>query len=104
MSKTNHLALSEVGKVLHKAKSGRLIIKLDENVSINHNTLLFNSSGEKIGLLNELIGPVKSPYASIILRDDKFNPGMGNKIYKSNSKTQYHSNAKKIKKRKSRNK
>lgn len=103
MSNTNHLALSEVGKVLHKAKSGRLIIKIDENVSINHNTLLFNSSGKNIGWLNELIGPVKSPYASIILKDDKFNPISGNKIYKSNSKIQYHSNSKKIK-RKSRDK
>ncbi|MFB5598952.1 MAG: H/ACA ribonucleoprotein complex subunit GAR1 [Nitrososphaeraceae archaeon] len=103
-STTNNLSLTVVGKILHKAKSGRLIIKLDENVDVNNNSILFNSIGKKIGIVNELIGPINSPYASIILIDDKFRIMQGDKIYKSNSKTLNLYDSKKNKKRKIRDK
>jgi rRNA processing protein Gar1 len=84
MSKTNNFALTEVGEILHKARSGRLIVKLDEKNLVNAGDLLFNSNCVKIGSINELIGPVRSPYASIITSNDKFQVVNGDKIYKSN--------------------
>ena len=84
MSKTNKFALTEVGEILHKARSGRLIVKLDEKNLVNAGDLLFNSNCVKIGSINELIGPVRSPYASIITSNDKFQVVNGDKIYKSN--------------------
>ena len=84
MSKTNKFALREVGEIVHKARSGRLIVKLDENNLVNAGDLLFNSNCVKIGSINELIGPVRSPYASIITSNDKFQVVNGDKIYKSN--------------------
>ena len=84
MSKTNNFALTEVGEILHKARSGRLIVKLHEKNLVNSGDLLFNSSCVKVGSINELIGPVRSPYASIITSNDKFQVVNGDKIYKSN--------------------
>ncbi len=84
MSKTNKFALTEVGEIAHKARSGRLIVKVDEKNLVNAGDLLFNSNCMKIGSINELIGPVRSPYASIIMSNDKFQVVKGDKIYKSN--------------------
>ena len=84
MSKTNTFPLTEVGEIVHKARSGRLIVKLNEKNLVNTGDLLFNSSCVKIGSINELIGPVRSPYASIIISNDKFQIVNGDKIYKSN--------------------
>jgi rRNA processing protein Gar1 len=83
MSKTNNFALKEVGEIVHKARSGRLIVKLDEKNLVNAGDLLFNSICVKVGSINELIGPVRSPYASIIMSNDKFQVVNGDKIYKS---------------------
>jgi rRNA processing protein Gar1 len=102
MSTTNQPSLTVVGKILHKAKSGRLIVKLDEKVEVNNGSMLFNSTGHKIGKINELIGPVISPYASVILLDDKLKVIQGDKIFKSNLKTIYTNDHRKIKKRNSR--
>jgi hypothetical protein len=40
MSKTNNFALKEVGEIVHKARSGRLIVKLDEKNLVNAGDLL----------------------------------------------------------------
>ena len=76
--------MTEVGEILHKARSGRLIVKLDEKNLVNAGDLLFSSSCVKIGSINELIGPVRFPYASIIMSNDTFQVVNGDKIYKSN--------------------
>ena len=56
--------MEEVGKVMHLAKSGRLIIKVDK--WLKPGTILLDSKGRKLAKVTELIGPVKSPYATAI--------------------------------------
>ena len=53
----------QVGFLLHKAKSGRLIIKLSREV--RPGAYLSDSDRRKLGKVIELIGPVKGPYASV---------------------------------------
>jgi RNA-binding protein len=55
--------LSQVGVLLHQAKSGRLIVKLSKEV--RPGAMLFDDGGRKLGKVVELIGPVRSPYASV---------------------------------------
>jgi len=49
---------------MHLAKSGRLIIKVDK--WLKPGTILLDSKGRKLAKVTELIGPVKSPYATAI--------------------------------------
>jgi len=56
-----------IGEIIHMAKSGRLIVKVEENP--NHNLIgqaLIDNNGSRIGKIIELIGSVKSPYASVM--------------------------------------
>lgn len=53
----------QVGTLLHQAKSGRLIVKLSQEV--RPGAFIFDDGGRKLGRIIELIGPVKSPYASV---------------------------------------
>jgi RNA-binding protein len=71
-----------VGEILHFSKSGRLIVRIDKyktfikpglNVSDDHE--------KKIGKISELLGPVHSPYASIIPFIQKRNKLTGTKVY-----------------------
>ena len=53
----------QVGVLMHQAKSGRLIVKLSRE--IRPGIFLYNGDRRKLGKVVELIGPVKSPYASV---------------------------------------
>ena len=53
----------QVGTLLHQAKSGRLIVKLSQEV--RPGVSLFDDGGRKLGRVVELIGPVRAPYASV---------------------------------------
>ncbi len=53
----------QVGSLLHQAKSGRLIVRLSQEV--RPGVFVFDEGGRKLGRVVELIGPVKSPYASV---------------------------------------
>ena len=56
-----------IGEIIHMAKSGRLIVKVEEKT--NHNLIgqaLIDNNGSRIGKIIELIGSVKSPYASVM--------------------------------------
>jgi len=55
--------LFQVGTLLHQAKSGRLIVRLSQEV--RPGVFVFDGGGRKLGRIVELIGPVKSPYASV---------------------------------------
>ena len=55
--------LFQIGSLLHQAKSGRLIVKLSQEV--RPGALILDESGRRLGKVVELIGPVKSPYASV---------------------------------------
>jgi RNA-binding protein len=77
--------MEKIGEIVHLAKSGRLIVKVEEN--INHNLIgqsLIDDKGSKVGKIIELIGPVKSPYASVIPTiNSKYS--IGGVVFKSHS-------------------
>lgn len=71
--------MEEAGVLLHKAKSGRLIIKVTGKVDLG--TILFDGKGRKIGKVIELIGPVRKPYASLLPLNDREGK-KGEKVYR----------------------
>ncbi len=84
--KLQYKFLTDVGEIIHKAKSGRLILKLFEGTKINAGDTILDSQGKKIGDVNELIGSVNSPYASVILLNENFEPRPGDKVFRFISK------------------
>ena len=90
--------MTEVGEIIHKAKSGRLILKLYEQTTIKTGDTIVDSQGKKIGNVNELIGSVNSPYASVILLKDDFKIKAGEKVFRfiaKNTKKYFPKNFKK---------
>jgi RNA-binding protein len=87
--------LEKIGEILHLAKSGRLIVKVDEQIS--HKLIgqaLVDDKGIKIGKIIELIGSVKSPYASVIPAvDSKYS--VGGKVFSSNARNQQFNSSRK---------
>ena len=57
--------MRQVGTILHRAKSGRLIIRLSKEVKTG--ALILDDHGKRLGKIVELIGPVRAPYASVSL-------------------------------------
>jgi RNA-binding protein len=82
ISKLQYDHLTEVGEIIHKAKSGRLILKLYEQTTIKTGDTIIDSQGKKIGNVNELIGSVNSPYASVILLKEDFKTKSGEKVFR----------------------
>ena len=86
-----------LGEILHFSKSGRLIVKLDRfDSSVKTGQNISNDQGKMIGKITEFIGPITSPYASIIPFIQKKNKLTGMKVYinknfrkKNSSKTNY---------------
>ena len=74
--------MTEVGEIIHKAKSGRLILKLHNQTTIKAGDTIVDSQGKKIGNVNELIGSVNTPYASVILLKDDFKIKSGEKVFR----------------------
>ena len=72
--------LQEVGEILHIAKSGRVIVKLNQKV--NSGEILLDSKGKKVARVVELIGPVKAPYASAMPMTDRIKKYIGTKMYR----------------------
>lgn len=74
---------NEVGEILHLAKSGRLIVKLNAEGAkrVKAGELLLDGSGRKVGRVAELLGPVKTPYASVITMTDRTNRLVGSKVF-----------------------
>ena len=56
--------MQEVGRVLHLASSGRVIIRLSK--IIDEGQILCDEKSAKIAKVTELIGPVSQPFASAI--------------------------------------
>ena len=74
----------EVGEVMHLARSGRLIVKLKnttDNDRIKPGELLIDSSGRRVGRVVELLGPVSSPYASVIPMTERTSKLAGSKVF-----------------------
>ena len=77
------LKTNEVGEILHLARSGRLIVKLNAEGAqrIKPGELLIDGSGRKVGKVVELLGPVRTPYASVITMTDRTNRLVGSKVF-----------------------
>ncbi len=56
-----------LGEILHFSKSGRLIVRIENNDShVKSGLIVLDNKDKKVGKIAELIGSVNSPYASII--------------------------------------
>jgi len=71
--------LQEVGEVLHIANSGRVIVRLSKE--IKEGQVLCDKDNQKIGRVTELIGPVKSPFASAIPLTNNLKKISGTKVF-----------------------
>ncbi len=85
IASNRHMSLNnvgEIGEIMHLAKSGRLIVKLNTaGAGIKAGELLVDGSGRKVGKVAELIGPVSAPYASVIPMTDRTSRLMGAKMF-----------------------
>ncbi|MGQ9469406.1 MAG: H/ACA ribonucleoprotein complex subunit GAR1 [Nitrososphaerales archaeon] len=70
--------MEEVGTVTHLAKSGRIIIKVDKWVKPG--TILLDFKGRKFCKVMELIGPVRSPYATAIPLTERVERAIGTRV------------------------
>lgn len=68
----------QVGTILHQAKSGRLIVALTKET--RPGATVVDDKGRKLGRVVELIGPVKSPYASVAVSSSRFGKA-GDPVY-----------------------
>lgn len=61
--------LRKVGKILHRSNLARniLIVKLRERVPLG--VVIFDDSLEEVGKVIEIFGPVRSPYARVLVED-----------------------------------
>ncbi len=77
------LTTNEVGEILHLARSGRLIVKLNTDGAqrIKPGELLIDGSGRKVGKVIELLGPMRAPYASVITMTDRTSRLVGSKVF-----------------------
>jgi len=94
--------MEKIGEIIHLAKSGRLIVKIEENA--NHDLIgqaLTDDKGTKVGKIIELIGSIKSPYASVIPTLNS-TYSVGGKVYKSHNLNHQYNSAKKRNKTKRR--
>src|SRR5689334_21165675 len=82
--------LGKIGKILHLAKSGSLIVKLSAaGAGIRHGELLVDAAGKRVGKVSELIVPVSAPYATIIPLTDRTARLVGAKVF-AGGKTHIH--------------
>lgn len=74
--------VGEIGEIMHLAKSGRLIVKLNAaGAGIRPGELLVDAAGKRVGKVSELIGPVSAPYASVIPMTDRTARLVGGKVF-----------------------
>ena len=71
--------MQEVGEVLHLANSGRVIVRLSKE--IQEGQILCDKNNQKIGRVTEMIGPVKSPFASVVPLTNNLKKISGIKVF-----------------------
>lgn len=57
--------MRRLGKVLHLSKSGNLILRLEQNPVPTIGAQVCDYKLRNIGLVNNILGPVKGPYVSV---------------------------------------
>ncbi len=61
------LTMELLGEILHFSKSGRMIVKVENNnLHVKSGLIVLDNKDKRVGKIAELIGSVNSPYASII--------------------------------------
>jgi rRNA processing protein Gar1 len=77
---------AELGEVLHLARSGRLIVKLNSTCSFSKiGQSLVDRNGNRIGKIIELIGSVKAPFASVFPENNMTTAISGMKVFETGS-------------------
>lgn len=61
-----------LGEVLHRSKTGKLIVRLHAEARIGQPVL--DRRGKRVGSVFDIFGPVTAPYASIRLNDETSQP------------------------------
>jgi RNA-binding protein len=86
-----HKELREVGEVMHLAKSGRLIVRLlgSSSNEIRSGEVLVDQNGGSVGKVMEIIGPVASPYASVMPLTGRPNKLLGVKVFRGKPRTRH---------------
>ena len=64
---------------MHLANSGRVIVRL--NKEIKEGQILCDKNNQKIGRVTEMIGPVKSPFASVVPLTNNLKKISGIKVF-----------------------
>jgi RNA-binding protein len=77
----------DVGEIMHLARSGRLIVKLNTTGAdkVRPGELLIDRSGKKVGRVVELLGPVSTPYASVLPMTDRTGRLVGSRVFSGGS-------------------
>ena len=65
--------------MLHLANSGRVIVRLSKQ--IQEGQILCDKNNQKIGRVTEMIGPVKSPFASVVPLTNNLKKISGIKVF-----------------------
>ncbi|MEM3403999.1 MAG: Gar1/Naf1 family protein [Nitrososphaeria archaeon] len=71
--------MKKLGKVLHQAKSGNLILKTD--IFLKPSVPVYDASNRKVGYVIETFGPVSSPYVSVKPTTDRVRKLIGAHLY-----------------------
>ena len=71
--------MQEVGEVLHLANSGRVIVR--HRKETQERQILCDKNNQKIGRVTEMIGPVKSPFASVVPLTNNLKKISGIKVF-----------------------
>ncbi|MGY5148021.1 MAG: H/ACA ribonucleoprotein complex subunit GAR1 [Candidatus Nitrosopumilus sp. bin_7KS] len=71
--------MQEVGEIMHLAGSGRVIIQL--STELVEGQILCDKTGTRVAKVNELIGPVKRPYASATPLTNNIKKYIGKQVY-----------------------
>jgi len=58
-------SLRRLGKILHFSKSRSLVVKCDESCFVKLGTKVCDSKLKEIGKVQDLFGPVTSPYVAV---------------------------------------
>jgi RNA-binding protein len=77
------VSMDELGTIIHVARSGRIIVKIDNDAGKIKSTgvALVDSTGLGIGRVQEIFGPVFYPYASILPGRNKLAGIVGKKVF-----------------------
>ena len=57
--------MRRLNKILHLSKNGKLILRLNSDTNLKIGGKVFNSKLREVGKIQDIFGPVNTPYISI---------------------------------------